>query len=96
MGLRDQVAAHHHDHGEEHEPPPAQITPARLALAKGVIAVFGVLPRYDTFDRTDALIERRAPSLTDAGHAAIEGLPAVAMLTLAGWLLLRRRELSPG
>jgi hypothetical protein len=68
----------------------------RLALAKSAIAVFEVLPRIDTFDRTDDLVDRRAPTAGDVGRALVEGLPAVAVLTAAGWLLLRRRELLPG
>ena len=65
-------------------------------MAKGALAVFSVLPRYDTFDRTDSLVARRAPGVSDMGRAAAEGLPAAAVLTFAGWLLLRRREIVPG
>jgi len=54
------------------------------------------VPRMDAFDRTGELIERRAPSAADLGRAATVGLPAVALLTAAGWLLLRRREIAPG
>jgi hypothetical protein len=92
----DPALEHEHDeHGHEHGPA-AAITPARVAVARGALAVFSVLPRYDTFDRTDALVARRAPGLSDVSRAAAEGLPAAAVLTLAGWLLLRRREIVPG
>ncbi len=87
----DEGGGHDHDHG-----PASLITPARVAVAKGALAVFSVLPRYDTFDRTDALVARRAPDLGDVGRAAGEGLPAAAVLTVLGWLLLRRREIVPG
>lgn len=92
----DPTLAHEEDeHGHEHGPS-ADITPARVAVAKGALAVFAMLPRYDTFDRTDELVARRAPALPDIGRAAGEGLPAAAVLTIAGWLLLRRREIVPG
>jgi len=85
-----------HEH-EGHAPAgDADITPARVAIAKAALAAFGVLPRIETFDRTDLLIERRAPAGVDVGLAAAEGLPAMALLTLAGWLLFRRREIVPG
>ena len=85
------------DEGHDHGPGPAELlTPARVAVAKGALAVFSVLPRYDTFDRTDALVARHAPGLSDVGRAAGEGLPAAAVLTVLGWLLLRRREIVPG
>ncbi len=84
-----------HDDGHHHaavEP----ISPARVALAKGAIAVFELLPRYETFDRTDALVERRAPVWGDLARAAWEGLPAAALVTALAWMLLRRREIAPG
>jgi hypothetical protein len=84
---------HGHDHGHG---PGELITPGRVAAAKAVLTVFAALPRYDTFDRTDALVARRAPGWADIGRAAAEGLPAAAVLTLAGWLMLRRREIVPG
>jgi hypothetical protein len=85
-----------HEHEGHAQVGDADITPARVAIAKAALAAFDVLPRIDTFDRTDLLIERRAPESGDVGRAAAQGLPAVALLTLAGWLLFKRREIVPG
>jgi hypothetical protein len=80
----------------EHGTPDATGAPTatQIALARGAAAVFGLLPRLDAFDRTDALVERRAPTLGDVGRSAGAGLPAAARAPTAAWLLLRRREPS--
>jgi hypothetical protein len=88
---QNQEEEHGHEHGAV-EP----ISPARLALAKAAIAALEILPRYETFDRTDSLIERRAPTWGDLGRAAAEGLPAAAAVTALAWMLFRRREFAPG
>jgi hypothetical protein len=85
-----------HEHEGHAHAGDADITPARVAIARAALAAFDVLPRIDTFDRTDLLIDRRAPAPSDLSSAAAQGLPAVALLTLAGWLLFRRREIVPG
>lgn len=93
----DPTLAQNEEHEDGHEHGPVEpISPARLALAKGAIVALEFLPRYETFDRTDSLIERRAPAWGDLGRAAAEGLPAAGAVVAAAWLLLRRRELAPG
>lgn len=87
----------HDEPGAEHEHGPAPgITPLRVAAAKATLAAVGAMPSYDSFDRTGDLVERRALALRDVGRAFAAGLPTLAAVTAAGWLLLRRRELQPG
>jgi hypothetical protein len=94
---KDPSVIDHHEHeGHDHAAPDSDVSPARVAIAKAALAVFGVLPRLETFDRTDLLVERRATTFADLGRAAGEGLPAALLVTLAGWLLFRRREVVPG
>jgi hypothetical protein len=92
----DPSIVEHHSHGGHVAAADSDVTPARVAAAKAALALFEVLPRIGTFDRTDLLVERRAPAAADVGRAAAEGLPALAFVTLAGWLLFRRREIVPG
>jgi hypothetical protein len=88
------AAAAHRAHAADGAP--AEFSATRVALAKGAIAAFELVPHFDAFDRTDELVERRAPTADDVGRAVFEGLPATLLLTAAGWLLLRRREIQPG
>jgi len=80
--------------GDESAPP--EFSSALVAAAKGALAAFSVVPRLDAFDRTDDLVERRAPSIADVARSAAEGLPATAGVVIAAWLLFRRREIQPG
>src|SRR6185369_2706579 len=55
----------------DHDAPP-EFSSGRVALAKAAVAAFSVVPRLETFDRTDDLVLRRATTWGDLGRAALE------------------------
>jgi hypothetical protein len=98
--LARQQSAHAGESADEHaghaHGPAETVGPARVAAARAAIAVFERMPRFEAFDGTVALIERRALGAEDVRRAAVQGLPAAALVTAAAWLLFRRREIAPG
>ena len=78
-----------HDHG------PVAVTTTQIALARATLGVLSVSPRLTTFDRTDALVARRAGSLDDVRRSLLAAVLPLSAFLIAAWLLFRRREMIP-
>jgi len=83
-----------HDHGD-HDHTPAEVSPLQESLAKVTLAGLELLPPLDAFDRTSDLLDRRAVTPDQCLRASLLALPGLAVLMLASWLLLARRDLLP-
>lgn len=80
-----------HDHGHD-----AEVTPLQVALARTALGVLGTVPDLASAWRLDEVAAGRAVRREDLAGGASRAAGPCAVAALAAWLLLRRRELTPG
>lgn len=91
----DQAEAEREHAAGGHEHDVERVSPAQIAIARVTLRALSVVPPLETFDRSDALVQRRAGDLEQVGRAAgAAAIPFVLALCVA-WLGFRRREILP-
>jgi hypothetical protein len=67
----------------------------QVAIARVTLAGLDLVPPVETFDRSDALVDRRAGGLRQVGDAVGAAAVPFALALCVAWLAFRRREIVP-